>query len=165
MRVPARVREAVEHEGGLIVLPIVVALSATFAVRTPPDLRYFELVAQIIPALFIVLAVERTVLREMRSDRRGIYRSASGFTVLVILLGEVAALYAVAASQASRITFGLTVTALFAAGLFIWWTFSNGEPHGRRGYLCASRCRPGSGRFSAAMVTQRSQARAAAHRK
>ncbi|HEX5990577.1 MAG TPA: hypothetical protein VFY75_10240 [Solirubrobacterales bacterium] len=132
----------VEWEGSVLFLAanlplgisLLVAIGA-FTFGVDASLRYFELAAQILPVLLLALVVEqRYFFQEISPD---IPASPLGPTqvqwkrmtakiyeyqvwMLVLLIGgEIAALWAVAAEQTSRVAFAITTAGLVAAGLAV----------------------------------------------
>lgn len=118
------------------VLPLSLSLLVgiiTFLIGVDADIRYFELAAQIIPVLFLALVIEQryffqNVLPSIPASTDGptpaqmgrmvakIYEYQAGM-FLVLAGGEVAALWAVASVNPSRITFAATTAGLVAGAL------------------------------------------------
>lgn len=107
----------------------------TYSIGIDASLRYFELVAQIIPVLLLALVIEQRFFFQELPDSIPesptgptraqwnamlwrIYRSQAG-VFLVLAGGEVAALWSVGSVGASRLTFAATTAGLVAGALAV----------------------------------------------
>lgn len=95
-------------------------LLVSFAAPDRLNPAYFEVAAQVIPALLIVLALDGGVLARMNSMSMEPVRLAASMWVGLIFVGEVSALVAVAYGEPTRFAFTATTSALlFALALII----------------------------------------------
>jgi hypothetical protein len=80
------------------------------------DLRYYEVVAQVLPVLVLAVAIERRAFALDQFQDRGRRLMATGL-VLAMMAGEVAALAAVASRHPTSLLFAITALALVLSGV------------------------------------------------
>ena len=132
----ARLRDLAVPAGVVVGLMLLVS----FVAPERPSLAFFEVAAQVIPALLIVLALSGGLLERMNEMSIEPVRLAASIWVGLILLGEVSALVAIAYDEPSRFTFTASATALLFALSLVAGPYL-GEPFGERSALKARRSR------------------------
>jgi hypothetical protein len=86
----------------------------SFTDHTIDEIRFYEVTAQIVPVLFLALAVETRTLRG-QAKRAVDERAAAAFTALLLVVAGIESLRAIAQQRAQAAAFDVVVAALAAA--------------------------------------------------